>query len=157
MTVQGLYGIEWDSAVGERRIEVMQTSLESVVFLGGPLDGYHRAMTPEMLARLIEFDINANTFRIMAHQQQLSGVRTTSTAVYQLGWIEGAPRYHFVAAVAPQEDAPRWPPLVEMIRAALRRVTGHRNSRCDQGDQKPKSVRKSRKNRARRDGSSRGA
>jgi hypothetical protein len=95
-------------------------------------------MPHEMLAPLVEFDISENTFRTMAKQEpkeqepkeQRATPRHTSTAVYQLGMVEGSARYHFLAAMPPQirmpphAAEPRRQSLTRIIRAALRRVVG---------------------------------
>jgi hypothetical protein len=100
----------------------MASSLELVGFLGGPLDGYQRIMTPEMLVQLVEFDISENTFRIMSKEKPRSRVKCTSTAIYLLGSREGSATYHFLAVTPPHQDKPRRPTLADVVRAALRRV-----------------------------------
>ncbi len=100
----------------------MTSSLELVEFLGGPLDGYQRTMTPDMLVQLVEFDISENTFRIMAREKPKSRARCTSTAIYLLGSREGSAKYHFLSVTPPHQEKPRRPKLTDVIRAALRRV-----------------------------------
>jgi hypothetical protein len=100
----------------------MTGSLELVDFLGGPLDGYQRTMTPEMLVQLVEFDISENTFRIMAREKPRSKAKCTSTAIYLLGSQEGSAKYHFLAVTPPHQDKPPRPTLADIVRAALRRV-----------------------------------
>jgi len=102
----------------------METSLEIVDFLGGPLDGYQRTMTPDMLAGLVEFDVSENTFRIMAKKREKRMVSATSTAIYQLARAHGPARYHFIASVPLHKEEGSQPTLSHIIRSALRRVIG---------------------------------
>jgi hypothetical protein len=115
-----------DCRDGRRR--EMDSGLELVDFLGGPLDGYQRTMTPEMLVQLVEFDISENTFRIMAKDKPRSRAKCTSTAIYLLGSREESAKYHFLAVTPPHQDKPPRPTLAEVVRAALRRVINVRTT-----------------------------
>jgi hypothetical protein len=81
----------------------MNDQRKLVQFFGGPLDGHEQDVSKreEPLPTLLQLEIGAKTFRLLARKMPTSDVSTTSVAVYELNLLKGNASYRFVTAQKP--------------------------------------------------------
>jgi hypothetical protein len=84
----------------------MASDRRIVQFVGGPLDGHEQDIMDreKSLPTLLQLEIGANTFQLLARKMPTSDFSTTSVAVYALN--AKLKRYCFVKARKPTKRRP---------------------------------------------------